>query len=678
MSAPSNRAPQAGGAADEVVPPVGVSRVRLDGVRLTYDGGATWPLNGISLDVKDGERLCVLGPNGSGKSTLAQVICGLEAPDEGTVELAGRVAFSDGTPDADAYRAARHGTGLVFQNPEDQVVTSIVADDVAFGPENLGVPTEEIVRRVARELERVALADRAQDDPARLSGGQQQRVAIAGALAMRPDLLVLDEPGAMLDVIGRRGIMDVLAKLQEAGTTIVHITHFMDEALAADRVIVMLAGRVALEGTPEEVFSHASQLREMGLDVPQVTRTSLDLGLVACCSAEELAGELRRDARERNSARIGESRHAGVPSTQPSAPSTQPSAPSTQPSATDPILRVSHLGFRYGKRPVLENVSLEVAPGELVAVAGRTGSGKSTLARLVCALAKPSAGSIEVGGVPTTCRRRRRQLRGTVGYVMQRPERQLFAETVLDDVAFGPKNLGLTRDEALGRAREQLAFLGIEDKADASPFSLSGGQQRLAALAGVLAMEPALLVLDEPVAGLDPHATQQLKGIMRELLARGVAILLVSHSMEDIAELASRMVVLEAGHVALSGTPTEVFSHEGELSELGLGVPAPLALARRLERLGVASAHELGEPITSPELAAALARWLESQRQDRAEEDAVASEAPIARPSHAPADPPALRSPRALDARAGLSSHASANPAPHPSRSLAPEEVRPC
>ena len=194
-------------------------RARLTRARLSYDGRATWALDGVSLEVRAGERLCVLGANGSGKSTLAQLLAGLEAPDEGIVELCGRVAFDGTRVDADAYRKARHHTGLVFQNPEDQIVTSVVADDVAFGPENLGVDPADMRRRVEDELARVALASYAQADPARLSGGQQQRVAIAGALAMHPDMLVLDEPGAMLDVRGRRGIMRVLDRLQAAGAT---------------------------------------------------------------------------------------------------------------------------------------------------------------------------------------------------------------------------------------------------------------------------------------------------------------------------------------------------------------------------------------------------------------------------------------------------------------------------
>lgn len=581
-----------------------MSRVQLEDVRLSYDGGLTWALDGVSLRIEPGERICVLGPNGSGKSSLAQVLAGLVAPDEGTVELAGRTCFN-GSPDPDAYRHARRVTGLVFQNPEDQIVTSVVADDVAFGPENLGIERIDIARRVDEELGRVAMSAYAQADPARISGGQQQRVAIASALAMHPDMLVLDEPGAMLDVRGRRGIMRVLSLLQEAGTTLVHVTHFMDEALAADRVIVMRSGHVALEGTPAEVFAHASELRECGLDLPLATRVSLELGLEPCASASELAHALAEQ--DANQGAIAPAQDAGRIPNSPTFDvlGVTEASPSTDVPAT---LRFSNVSFSYGAAPTLDGLSFELARGEFVALIGQTGSGKSTIARLACALANPQSGKVSVYGIPAADRKRRRELRGKIGFVMQRPERQLFAETVAEDIAYGPRNLGLSEEEVARRVNEQLEFLGIVDKASASPFDLSGGQQRLVALGGVLAMEPEALVLDEPIAGLDPRGAAHLREHVRALHARGVTVLMISHSMEDVAELANRVIVLDHGRIALAGTPEEVFSHGEALRELGLGVPAPLELAHSLEDADVFAPGELGQPLTTRALVTNITR----------------------------------------------------------------------
>ncbi|MBE6480724.1 MAG: ATP-binding cassette domain-containing protein, partial [Olsenella sp.] len=271
--------------------------VSLRHVTLRY-GDKVTALDDVSLDVAAAERVCVLGANGSGKSTLASVVCGLLAPDEGEVELLGERVLGPEGVDFEAYRRARREIGLVFQNPDDQIVTSIVEEDVAFGPENLGVPADQIGARVERELARVAMGDYAKADPSRLSGGQKQRVAIAGALAMEPRVLVLDEPGALLDVRGRRGIMRVMAKLRDEGTTVVHITHFMEEALAADRVLVMDRGHVVLDGTPDEVFSHGEQLSALGLEEPFAARLASRLrergiDVPWTCSEDALLSALR-------------------------------------------------------------------------------------------------------------------------------------------------------------------------------------------------------------------------------------------------------------------------------------------------------------------------------------------------------------------------------------------------
>lgn len=530
--------------------------VRLAHVTLRY--GNSVALDDVTLEVCRGERVCVLGANGSGKSTLASVICGLLAPDEGDVELAGHAVCTGGVPDLAAYRDARRQLGLVFQNPDDQIVTSVVADDVAFGPENLGVPRAQISARVARELRRVAMEKYAHADPSRLSGGQRQRVCIAGALAMEPAVLVLDEPSSLLDVRGRAAIMRVMGRLAAAGATLVHVTHFMDEALAADRVVVMQHGHVALEGTPDEVFAakNAQVIEALGLEMPFEARLA-----VALRQAEAAGGAIAAP---------------GTPSDE------KPAACAACAAAAEPLAILARdLGFSYGPdAQALDGVSLEVPARATTAIVGQTGSGKSTLLRLLCGLEAADAGSLTVCGINAATKHGRRQVRRAVGYVMQHPERQLFAQTVADDVAFGPRNQGLSAAEVERRVAHALDLVGLADRRDASPFELSGGQQRLAAIAGVLAMEPELLVLDEPTAGLDPRGRARLRALMADLATHGVTLLQVTHSMEDAAR-ADHVVVLDQSHVLAAGTPAEVFcpANEPQLTAVGLGLPRPLSYA---------------------------------------------------------------------------------------------------
>lgn len=546
--------------------------VRLAHVTLRY--GDSLALDDVTLEVCRGERVCVLGANGSGKSTLASVICGLLAPDEGDVELAGHAVCTGGVPDLAAYRDARRQLGLVFQNPDDQIVTSVVADDVAFGPENLGVPRAQIAARVARELRRVAMEKYAHADPSRLSGGQRQRVCIAGALAMEPAVLVLDEPSSLLDVRGRAAIMRVMGRLAAAGATLVHVTHFMDEALAADRVVVMQHGRVALEGTPDEVFAakNAQVIEALGLEMPFEARLTAALR----------QAEATSDAAAAPGAPSGEKPAAPVPAAEP------------------PAILARDLGFSYGPdAQALDGVSLEAPAHATTAIVGQTGSGKSTLLRLLCGLEAADAGSLTVCGINAATKRGRCQVRRAVGYVMQHPERQLFAQTVAEDVAFGPRNQGLSAAEVERRVAHALDLVGLADRRDASPFELSGGQQRLAAIAGVLAMEPELLVLDEPTAGLDPRGRARLRALMADLAAHGVTLLQVTHSMEDAAR-ADHVVLLDQSHVLAAGTPAEVFcpANEPQLTAVGLGLPRPLAYARE---------HALdARPLTLEALVAAL------------------------------------------------------------------------
>ncbi|KAB8295596.1 energy-coupling factor transporter ATPase [Bifidobacterium avesanii] len=485
--------------------------IRLSGIRFRYHDSAAWALDGIDLTVRHGEYVCVVGANGSGKSTLALIMAGLAAPDEGTVELLGHRVFDDAGAHPDEYRAARHGIGMVFQNPEDQIVTTVLADDVAFGPENLGMARPDIVRHVDAALDAVDMAGHAPDDPTRMSGGQQQRSAIAGMLAMDPRLLILDEPTAMLDTVARADIMRILDTLHARGTTIVHITHSPDEAHRGTRVVEIANGHAV----GDETIIPMSHGRAAAKDAD---------------GADGGSSSLPSDIATDGGATDG----------------TEPTEPTEHAEHADPVIAVRDLSFAYTSgEPVLSGFNLDVRAGETVALVGRNGAGKSTLARLVCALGKPQSGTITVHDIDTVRagKRERKELRRHVGYVMQHPERQLFADTVREDVAYGPRNQELPADEVNRRVDEALDLLGIAHLADRSPFDLSGGQQRLAAIAGVIACRPDVLVMDEPTASLDARATARIRDLIRTLHARGVTIMLITHAREELA-LADRVVDL--------------------------------------------------------------------------------------------------------------------------------------
>lgn len=483
--------------------------VELRDIRFTYDAGATWALDGVNLTIRQGERVCLAGPNGSGKSTLSRIIAGLAAPDAGHVTLLGNNVFDESGAHADAYRSARHGIGAVFQHPEDQIVTTITEDDVAFGPENLAIAHDDIDMRIAMSLDAVDMSEQREADPTRMSGGQQQRVAIAGMLAMNPEILVLDEPTAMLDPQGRADIMHILDELQQHGTTIILVTHHRDEFVNADRIIRLDSGRIV-----QSAHSDAASIPEM---------------------------DESDTAQEDNP--IAKSNIANGAS---------------KPASAVPIIEIRNLTYQYpnSDKPVLDKLSITINAGETVAITGHNGAGKTTLARLLCALDQPQSGNITINTIPVARQRTngnmqslkradREKLHATIGYVMQHPERQLFAETVAEDIAYGPRNQHLDETQVSERVNQAMTLLHIEHLADRSPFDLSGGQQRLAAIAGVIACQPQILIMDEPTAGLDEAATTRVHDLIQTLHAQGVTVLIISHSQTEIDVLADRVIALD-------------------------------------------------------------------------------------------------------------------------------------
>lgn len=587
--------------------------IECRGVSFSYDGAAP-ALDGIDLNIEDGEFFCILGGNGSGKSTFAKHLNALLQPDTGTVCVSGMDAS-----DPELVYDIRSTAGMVFQNPDDQLVATLVEDDVAFGPENLGVESAQIAQRVREALKAVGLVGFERHETHALSGGQKQRVALAGVLAMEPRVLILDEASSMLDPRGRKGLMEACHALHERGMTIVMITHFMEEAAEADRVAVFQAGRVAMLGTPEEILTRADELARLNLDMPAsccLGRALRAKGVPICVQVREadMVADIAQAYAERSRAGI-----AGRPfASDPRIPDNVSSAIDGA-DALEPVIEISHLSYSYslsarerrrwhkrsaaegasnkrahwGNDPsspwALRNVSLTVRRGEFLGLAGHTGSGKSTLVQHLNGLIRPQEGSVYALGLDLVNKKDAAAVKAKVGVVFQYPERQLFAETVAQDVAFGPHNLGLSQAEVARRVESSLARVGLDlaTVGDKSPFELSGGQQRRVAFAGVLAMEPEVLVLDEPMAGLDPAARSDFLELIDRLHRDGLTIVMVSHSMDDLANCCDRIVVMNEGAVFAEGTPAQVFAHADELKSIGLGVPAAQRMALALAKAGM-------------------------------------------------------------------------------------------
>ena len=540
--------------------------------------GVKRAIDGVSIDVEKGQFIAVLGHNGSGKSTFAKQLNALLAPTEGTVIVCGM-----DTRDDEQIWEIRKSAGMVFQNPDNQIIATIVEDDVAFGPENLGVETGEMKRRVEESLKAVGMYEHRKDSPNHLSGGQKQRVAVAGILAMKPECIILDEPTAMLDPNGRKEVLRTIRRLnREEGITVIHITHYMSEVTEADVIFVMNHGKVAMQGTPKQIFSQVEKLQELGLDAPQATILAHKLrqggiplpeGILSVEGFTEAYRALPEAYRVRNP-------YESIPE--------HVEESVTELNNEAPLLELRDVTYTYSpntayEKKALDSVSLQIRQGEFVCLIGHTGSGKSTLIQLLNGLEKPTSGLVLYRGQNINEKGYdRRALRSKVGLVFQYPEHQLFESTVLRDVCFGPKNQGLSEEEQKERAAGALKLVGVgEELWNDSPLALSGGQKRRVAIAGVLAMHPEVLILDEPTAGLDPQGRDEiLTEIARIRREAGITVVLVSHSMEDVAGYANWVHVMDGGKLLYAGKPAVVFSHMEELRKVGLDVPQVTAIMR--------------------------------------------------------------------------------------------------
>ncbi|OGG54037.1 MAG: hypothetical protein A3F84_06275 [Candidatus Handelsmanbacteria bacterium RIFCSPLOWO2_12_FULL_64_10] len=564
--------------------------IQLQNVHFSYAGDHP-VLRGISLTFRDGERVALMGANGSGKTTLARCLNGLLLPTQGRVLV-------DGLPTdrPDDLWEIRRRVQMVFQNPDDQLVSVLVEREIAFGLENLGVPPAEMRQRVEEMLRRFHLEGYRNHPPHLLSGGEKQRLAVASALAMRPRHLVLDEPTAMLDPEGRREVMATLDDLARAGdVTIVHITQTPEEAAATHRLIVLDRGLVAMDGPPEQVFGE-HRLRDLGLAPPAPARLWVTLGGSGAVplTPEALAEKIGphpppyplpsppSDSFRCRSLPVGEG--GGTKGLSPVLGEGEVSPFII----TEGLEHIYHRGLPTERRAVA-GVDMEIGRGTFTALIGASGSGKTTFVQHLNALLRPTRGRVLIDGEDTGRRGvDLRRIRQRVGLIFQFAEFQVFEETVDADVAFGPRNLNWDEARVSEGVRRALGQVGLDPApfGPRSPLTLSGGERRRVAIAGVLAMQPEALILDEPAAGLDPRGAAQMEGLLAGLHADGRTLLLVAHDMDLVARLAQRVIVMHQGRIALDGPPRQVFQRSQELLSLGLDLPDAVRIADALRAQG--------------------------------------------------------------------------------------------
>lgn len=476
-------------------------------------------LQGVDFELQPGELVALVGANGAGKSTLVRALSGLASPSSGKVVV-------DGVSSEDPafLRMCRQHTGLVFQNPESQFVANTVEDEVAFGPGQLGLPVPELRERVDWALEVVGLSERRDWQSHALSAGQKQRLAIAATLALKPRYLLLDEPTSMLDPKAREELLDLLLSLcGELG--ILLITHRSPDVARCQRAVLLRDGKAS---------SHAStEFPELGLDLPDFTRL------------ERLAPD----------------------------PPARPFLPHR--SETPAVARAEKISFCYnpGTRvahTALQEASCEFPARQCTGIVGQTGSGKSTLLQHLNLLLRPQSGRLWLFGEPVGPRRAAAPVRQRVGLLFQQPENGFFEETVWDEISYGPRNFGLEY-ETNGRLALQTVGLPFETFAARNPFELSGGEQRRLALACVLACQPEMLILDEPTAGLDARYRHQFWALLQRLCTEGKSLVIISHDLEEIGELAQHLIWLDGGRVRREGLPSEIYP---ELQGAGFPLPA--------------------------------------------------------------------------------------------------------
>jgi energy-coupling factor transport system ATP-binding protein len=532
--------------------------VLVRGLGCTYAEAPRPALVDVDCTLAPGSLTVIMGATGAGKSTLARCLTRL-VPCFLAAEVVGEIRLLGESVSGRRVGELAGSVGMVFQDFEAQLFSTDVTQEVVFALEHTGVVPAEMASRVASALRAVGLAGFEGRDPTTLSGGEKQRLAIAGLLALRPPVMVLDEPTTDLDPAGRAEVLGVLGALRHEGLALLVIEHDTGAAAAADQLLLLREGRVVAHGPPSAVLADVAACVRAGVRPPDVSRVFAALGVPEPPLDVDAAAERLRAAG-----------HVPV----------VPTDPVEEPPPQPVLLEIERLGHRYADgRTALDSVSLTIRRGEFVALIGRNGSGKTTLAKHLNGLLAPTTGTVRLQGRPLASVPLE-QLAQRVGYVFQDPDHQLFAPTVADEVAFGPQNVGLAAVEVEARVAEALAAVGLEDRT-ADPFLLDKGARQRLAVAAVLALRPDVLVLDEPTTGLDHPEQQRMLALLARLHAGGRTIVIITHTPWVIAEHAERVVLLADGRLRYDGALRSFFADDALVRAAAFRPPEVTQLGRR-------------------------------------------------------------------------------------------------
>lgn len=540
-----------------------MSILNIKNLSFTYAIKNKKAIDNLNFTVKPREFTVIMGESGAGKSSLLLAIQRL-IPYFSPGTLKGEIYFQDVEITSKTPRQLAGEIGLVFQDFETQLFSTNVELEVAFLPQNLGLKREEIKERVNTCLALVGLKDFHKRNPVHLSGGEKQRLAIAAILSGYPKLLLLDEPTTDLDPVGKEEIFKLAHLLKNKNQTTLLVEHETENINFADRLILMKNGKFLREGRPEKVMSNIDEVLDCGVRPPFASFLfkELNLGEVPLLQ-DDIYSILKEnyeiDHNEYQKLIVEEERCKAT--------------------SDLPLIEIKDLSFSYpGGKEVLKKINLNIKKGELVAIIGQNGSGKTTLAKHLNRLLLPEKGEVLIKGVPTTSSKII-DLAKTVGYVFQNPDHQIFANSVYEEVCFGPRNLGVPKDAIQERVKESLSAVHLSGYEEEDPFSLTRGERQRLAVASVLAQRPEILIFDEPTTGLDYPQTQSMMNLIVELNKKGYTIIIITHSMWVVTEYAKRCVVMKEGEIILDGKTRSVFQEKERLAEAQIFLPPAVSLS---------------------------------------------------------------------------------------------------